>query len=268
MCQLLGVPRSLVYRKPSDRPERARFFKDLTLEIASIASMHPGYGYRRVKRELAKMGWECGYKLTARAMREGGFLVRPKRRSVKTSDGRGAGNYPNLLKEVQIQAPGQVWVADITYIGLPYGFAYLACIFDVFLRKVVGKAMSKGLTADLPLEALKDALSKRHPDPGWIHHSDRGSQYLSERYVQTVLQAGGHISCSSKASPKDNAFMESFFKTLKAEEVWLEEYEGYRHAESSIHRYIRYYNKDRMHSSLGYLSPDEFELKLREHDQS
>ena len=268
MCQLLDVPRSLVYRKPSDRPERARFYRELTFEIASVLGVHPGYGYRRVRRQLAKQGVDCGYKSVSRAMREGGLQRKRRRSQPKTSDGKGRGNYPNLLKEsAVIDRPGSVWVADITYIGLPGGFAYLACVLDVYLRKIVGRAMGMKIDGKLTLAALKDALSKITPAPGWIHHSDRGSQYLDGDYVKTVLAAGGRISCSDKASPQDNAFMESFFKTLKVEEVWLEEYENFGHADQSITKFIGYYNAERMHSSLNYMSPEEFERWLKENDQ-
>lgn len=268
MCQLLEVNRSLVYRKPSDRPERAAFYRELKLEIASVIGVHPGYGYRRVRRELAKRNVDCGYKSVTHAMKEAGLQPKRKRPSPKTSDGKGRGNYPNLLEERAIDAPGQVWVADITYIGLPGGFAYLACILDVFLRKIVGRAMSSKIDGKLTLAALKDALSKMTPAPGWIHHSDRGSQYLSDDYVKLVLAAGGSISCSDKGCPEDNAFMESFFKTLKAEEVWLEDYEDIEHADQSVNKFIRYYNTDRMHSSLNYMSPEEFEEWLKKNDPS
>ena len=268
MCQLLGVPRSLVYRKPNDRPERAAFYRELMFEIADVIGVHPGYGYRRVRRELGKRGVGCGYKSVTRAMKEAGLQPKRKRPSPKTSDGKGRGNYPNLLEEASIEAPGQVWVADITYIGLPGGFAYLACILDVFLRKIVGRAMSSRIDGKLTLAALSDALSKMKPAPGWIHHSDRGSQYLSDDYVKMVLGAGGRISCSDKGCTQDNAFMESFFKTLKVEEVWLEDYEDIHHADQSVNKFIRYYNADRMHSSLNYMSPEEFEEWLKKNDQS
>jgi putative transposase len=268
MCQLLNVPRSLVYRKPNERPERAAFYQNLGFEIARILGLHPGYGYRRVRLELAKSSVACGYKSVARVMREEGLQVRSRKRRPQTSDGKGAGTYPNLLKTAIIDGPGQAWVADITYIGLPHGFAYLACVLDVFLRKVVGSATSLRIDANLTLSALHDALSKFQPPKNWIHHSDRGSQYFSGRYIQTVLEAGGRISCSDKACPQDNAFMESFFKTLKAEEVWLEDYENLSQANESISGFIRYYNSDRMHSSLNYMSPEEFEASLKETDPS
>jgi transposase InsO family protein len=159
-------------------------------------------------------------------MREAGLQPKRRRPHPKTSDGKGQGNWPNLLKDenLKVEAPGQVWVADITYIAGPGGFAYLACFLDVFLRKIVGWSLSKHIDAKLTLAALQQALATCPPSEGWIQHSDRGSQYLCDKHVKLVQGAGGRVSCSDKASPQDNAFMESFFKTLKAEEVWLEDY--------------------------------------------
>jgi transposase InsO family protein len=268
MCQLLGVPRSLVYRKPVERSERTRFYDELKLAISDVVMMNPGYGYRRVRRELGRQNTACGYKSVTRAMREAGLQPKRRRPHPKTSDGKGRGDWPNLLKEAKIEAPGQAWVADITYIAVPNGFAYLACVLDVYLRKIVGWAMSKRIDAKLTLAALKQALATRSPEPGWIHHSDRGSQYLCDDYVKIVTSAGGLISCSDKGCPQDNAFMESFFKTLKAEEVWLEDYESLDHADESVSQFIHYYNSERMHSSLGYVSPEQFETFLQENDQS
>ena len=268
MCQLLQVPRSLVTRKVSERPERARFYQDLTFEIKSVLGAHPGYGYRRVRRQLERQGVACGYKSVTRAMREEGLQRKRKRPHPKTSDGAGRGSYPNLLKEAGIDAPGKAWVTDVTYIGLSGGFVYLACVLDVYLRKIVGSAMSQKIDANLTLQALTDALERTPPAPGWVHHSDRGSQYLSHRYVQTVLQSGGRISCSSKGCPQDNAYMESFFKTLKAEEVWLEDYESFTHVQHSVDKFIGYYNAERMHSSLNYQSPEQFERGLKENNPS
>lgn len=268
MCQLLNVPRSLVYRRPSERPERARFYRDLKFEIASVLGMHPGYGYRRVRRELGRQGIVCGYKSVTRAMKEAGLQRRRKRPYPRTSDGKGKGNHPNLLKGLEIVAPGQVWVADITYIGLPGGYAYMACVLDVFLRRIVGSAVSRRIDSGLTLSALSRALAKGHPPKGWVHHSDRGSQYLSEDYVATVLGAGGRISCSDKGCPVDNAFMESFFKTLKAEEVWLQDYQTFQQAGESLDDFVEYYNSNRMHSSLSYMSPEQFERSLKDKDPS
>jgi putative transposase len=268
MCQLLGVSRSLVYRKTPQRSERARFYLDLTSAIEDVLSLNPGYGYRRVRRELRKQGRECGYKSVRRAMREAGLQPKRRRTHPKTSDGKGRGHWPNLLKHAQPSGAGQVWVADITYIGVPGGFAYLACVLDMYLRKIVGWALSKHIDSRLTLLALEHALQTREPNSGWIHHSDRGSQYLSEKYLRTVREAQGRISCSDKGCPEDNAFMESFFKTLKAEEVWLEDYESFHQAHKSVSRFINYYNSRRMHSSLGYQSPEQFEESLKEKDPS
>jgi putative transposase len=262
MCQLLEVPRSLVYRKPANRPERARFYRDLRTEIASVLGGHPGYGYRRVRRELANRGVACGFKSVARAMREAGLQRKRRRPRPKTSDGKGYGKWVNLLKEAKIDGPGRIWVADITYIAVPGGFAYLATVLDVYLRKILGWSMGRHANAGLTCAALKAAYDRRTPEPGWIHHSDRDSRYLNADYIALVQGAHGRISCSDKASPEDNAFMESFFKTLKVEEVWLENYENIEHADESVCRFIAYYNSERMHSSLGYLSPDQFEESL------
>lgn len=267
MCQLLGLSRSQLYRRPSERPERAAFYGSLRRELAIVLGAHPGYGYRRARIELGRRGFACGYKSVARAMRESGLGLKRGRRRPKTSDGLGDGAYPNLLKQAVVDGPGQAWVADITYVWLPGGPAYLAVVMDAFLRRVVGKRLGDRIDADLPLRALEDALSRHTPEDGWIHHSDRGSQYQSKAYVAAVLAAGGRISVSKKGCPYDNAMMESFFKTLKAEEIHIEEYENIAHARESLTRYIAYYNGSRQHSALGYLSPDQFEASLTPHDQ-
>ena len=139
--------------------------------------------------------------------------------------------------------PGQAWVADITYVALPGGsFAYLACVLDVFLRRIVGSAMSRRIDGKLTLSALERALASQTPAPGWLHHTDRGSQYLSEDHKKRVLETGGRISCSDKGCPEDNAFIESFFKTLKAEEVWpwrLRELRARRCGNHPVHRLLQ-----------------------------
>lgn len=268
MCQLLGVPRSLCYRKASDRPERARFYKALRFELLSVFGVHPYYGYRRFTHELRHRGLPCGFKSVRRAMKEEGIVYKRPRRVARTSDGKGRGSWPNLLKEETATAPSQIFVADITYIGIPGGFGYLACVLDLFQRKIVGWAMSRRIDAALTLSALREAIQKGKPEAGWIHHSDRGSQYLSHEYVNEVTQAKGRISCSDKACPQDNAFMESFFKTLKVEEVWLEAYEDFLHAQNGVQGYIAKYNARRLHSSLGYMSPEQFEAQFRENNNT
>lgn len=260
MCQLLEVSRSLFYRKACERPERAEFLSCLRKEIISVLVQYPYYGYRRVRRELGNRGSSCGYKSVAKALSEiGPRKKRPFRPA--TSDGKGR-PYPNLLKKAKVDGPGQAWVADLTCIPLPKSFGYLAVVLDVYTRRVVGFSLGPGMTGDLPLCALRNALRLHPPAPGFLHHSDRGSQYLSKEYVGAVETAGGRISCSARGNPYDNALMESFYKTLKTEEVYLEEYEDLEHARSSIGAYIGVYNGSRQHSSLGYKSPDQFAASL------
>lgn len=261
MAQLLGVPRSLVYRKPSERPERAEFYRLLKLEIAQVLHVNPGYGYRRVRLALAQeCVVACGFKSVRKAMKEAGLQARRRKKRPRTSDGLGQGAYPNLVRGVKPLGPNQVWVSDITYVGLPHGLCYLAAVIDVCARKVVGWRLGSKIDTELTLGALTDALSRRNPPPGWIHHSDRGSQYLSWAYVSRVLAAGGRISVSARGCPTDNAIMESFFKTLKAEEVWLDCYDSLDQARAQIGSYIEEnYNARRLHSSLGYQSPDQYE---------
>lgn len=201
-------------------------------------------------------------------MKEEGIVYKRPRRVARTSDGKGKGAWPNLLKEETAAAPSQIFVADITYIGIPGGFSYLACVLDLFQRKIVGWSMSRRIDANLTLEALREAIQSGKPEAGWIHHSDRGSQYLSHEYVKEVTQAKGRISCSNKACPQDNAFMESFFKTLKVEEVWIEAYEDFLQAKTGVDRYIDKYNAHRLHSSLGYLSPAQCEARFRENNNT
>ncbi len=263
MCQLLDVPRSLLYRKAVERPERARFFLELRQELLSVFGVHSYYGYRRFYHALKHRGVPCGFKSVRQAMREEGIVYKRPRRAPRTSDGKGTGVWPNLLKEEKAQAPSRIFVADITYIGLPGGFGYLACVLDLFQRKIVGWAMSRRIDAKLTLRALRTAIEKGKPAPNWIHHSDRGSQYLCTEYVRTVLEADGRVSCSDKACPQDNAFMESFFKTLKVEEVWQEAYQDFLQAQTGVGGYIAKYNAHRLHSSLGYLSPEQFEARFR-----
>jgi putative transposase len=260
MAQLLGVPRSLVYRKPCERPERAEFYRLLKLEIAQVLHVNPGYGYRRVRLALAQKEFVCGYKSVRKAMKEAGLQARRRKSRPRTSDGLGQDGYPNLFRAFKPSAPNQVWLADITYLGLPHGLCYLAVVIDACARKVIGWRLGSKIDTALTLGALEAALAQRNPAAGWIHHSDRGSQYLSWAYVSKVESAGGRISVSARGCPYDNAIMESFFKTLKAEEVWLDCYESLEQARERIGLYIEgNYNAHRLHSSLGYQSPDQYE---------
>jgi putative transposase len=228
-----------------------------------LAEEHPGNGYRRMSMHFKRAGYRINHKRVRRLMAELGLQVRPRRRWVRTTDSEhGLPVFRNLLQGMQINRVNQVWAADLTYIRLGHGFVYLAVILDLYSRKVVGWALGHRITSELTLSALKVALESRGPVPGCIHHSDRGVQYAAADYVQALQQAGLQPSMSRKGNPYDNAFVESFMKTLKVEEVYLREYRTYPDVVDSVPRFIEaVYNAKRLHSSLGYRSPEEFEAE-------
>jgi transposase InsO family protein len=159
-----------------------------------------------------------------------------------------------------INGLNQVWAGDITYIRIENGFVYLAILLDLYSRKIIGWSISKRIDGELTLNALKMAISTRKPPSGVIHHTDRGVQYLCEKYVEELKSNGFHLSCSRKGNPYDNAWSESFMKTLKNEEVYLGNYQTYLDVIDNVPRFLEeVYNKKRLHSSLGYLPPEEFE---------
>ena len=194
-------------------------------------------------------------------MREESVLCQLKRRFVPTTDSsHSQRTYPNLLKGIVLNAPDQAWVADITYIRLPTTFVYLAAILDAYSRRCVGWALSRWIDTELTLCALAMALATRQPVPGLIHHSDRGVQYASGGYVERLEGIGARISMAARGNPYENAKAESFFKTLKHEEVYLKEYRTVEEAAANLERFITdVYNTKRLHSSLDYLPPVEFE---------
>jgi transposase InsO family protein len=177
-----------------------------------------------------------------------------------TDSAHGYPTYPNRLADVEVTALNQVWVADITYVRLPQTFVYLACVLDAFSRRCVGWRLSRHIDTQLTLDALEMALTQRQPAPGLIHHSDRGVQYASLAYVARLEQASIQVSMSAKGNPYDNAKAESFFKTLKREEVYLNDYQTFAEAQAHLRHFIEaVYNAKRLHSSLGYLPPVKFE---------
>jgi putative transposase len=254
LCRLFSVSRSWYYRKPS---VEQKVGKDLDLRdaIERIVLEFPGYGYRRVVAELHRRGWIVNHKRVLRIMREESLLCQIKRRFVPTTDSAHAfGTYPNLIKDTEPDGIDQVWLSDITYIRLPTTFCYLAAILDAYSRRCVGWYLSRQIDTCLTLSALEMALSSRQPDPGMIHHSDQGVQYASSEYVLRLQEIGAQISMASVGNPYENAKAESFFRTLKMEEVYIKDYRDFEEAEENIAQFIEeVYNEKRLHSSLGYL---------------
>ena len=221
------------------------------------------YGYRRITHELKRQGVRVNHKRVLRLMREDDLVRRPKRRFVATtnSDHR-LPVYPNLAAGMDIAAPDQLWVSDLTYIRLGHEFVYLAVVLDACSRRCLGWALGRRLEAALATSALKMALKGRKPT---VHHSDRGVQYASGEYTSLLRKHGIAISMSRKGNPYDNAKAESFMKTLKCEQVYLSEYDDLADARAQIGHFLEaVYNQKRLHSSLGYLPPAEFEDAFHE----
>jgi transposase InsO family protein len=260
LCELLSVSRSWVYERPR-APTQAQRDVALRDAIERIVLEFPGYGYRRVTAELHRQHYQVNRKRVLRIMRVEALLCQLQRSWVATTDSRhGLRTYPNLLAGLVLEQPNQAWVGDITYVRLPTCFIYLACILDAWSRRCVGWQLSRTIDTHLTLAALNRAIALRRPQPGLIHHSDRGVQYASSAYIERLTEIGAQISMSAKGNPYDNAKAESFFKTLKREEVYLNQYESFSDAEAQLGRFIDdVYNQKRLHSSLGYLPPVEYE---------
>jgi len=263
LCRAAGVSRAGYYRFRRRRRGQAADM-DLRSRMQQIALAWPAYGYRRVDAELRRQGWQVNHKRVLRLMRVDNLLCVRRRKFILTTDSQhGLPIYPNLSEGMKLTGIDQLWVADITYLRLQREFVYLAVVLDAFSRRCLGWDLRRSLEAELVLAALRMALRQRRPQPGLVHHSDRGAQYAARDYTQLLEQHGIQISMSRRGNVYDNARCESFIKTLKYEEVYCEDYQDLEEAVTGIEHFLaRVYNQKRLHSALGYRPPVEFEQSL------
>lgn len=263
MCESTRISRASYYRNWKNRePKEEKVAVRDALQ--RLALRYRYYGYRRIGKVLKGEGWLINHKRVLRLMREDNLLSIRRRRFIVTTDSEHSWQiYPNLARYMILTGINQLWVADITYVRLRHEFVFLAVILDVYSRRVVGWSISRRLDSEFAQQALDSALRERQPGPGLIHHSDRGVQYSCNEYVARLEAHEITISMSRPGNPYDNAWAESFMKTLKAEEVDGRRYQDLEDATSSIGTFIEeVYNQQRLHSALNYLSPVGFETQM------
>ena len=258
LCRLFDCPRAGLYRIPAVPGDEAK----LRAAVERAAGAWPTYGYRRVTAMLRRSGWSVNAKRVRRVMRELGLAAEPPTRRVRTTDSNHPfPRYPNLVAALTVTQPDQVWVADITYVRVHAEFVYLAVLMDVFTRVIRGWELSRSLDQGLTLAALRRAVRRGRPG---IHHSDQGVQYAATAYVEQLTSVGAAISMATAGVPEENGYAERLMRTIKEEEVELSEYQDYADALRQIARFIEaVYNRKRIHSALGYLTPAEFEQQWR-----
>ena len=253
ICDVLGFNKSTFYYQPKSAP-----CEDvLRTEILRLAAAYPTYGYRRITKLLLAEGHSVGYKRVARLIKEMNLLVSVKRACRTTRSLQGDKPWRNLLENLEVCHPDQVWVGDITYVRLKGRFIYVALLMDVFTRMIRGWNLSQHLTQALTLKPLEQALRDRSVE---IHHSDQGVQYLSNDYISMLRQHSVEISVAHTGRPWENGYAERLIRTLKEEEVHLNDYQDITEARQRIGHFLTHvYNQKRLHSALGYRTPAEFE---------
>ncbi|MEI4772032.1 IS3 family transposase [Psychrobacillus sp. FJAT-51614] len=266
MCEVLEVSSSGYYKWLRDNWKRDQINKEKEkinqkINLCFIES-HGTYGSPRITRELQEHGISLCERTVGKRMREMGLRATPETPYIVTTDSNHKHFiYPNLLeRRFMVDAPNVAWVTDITYIWTIQGWLYLASVMDLFSRKIVGWSIGTDMKKELPLAALQQAIMVRDPGEGLIHHSDRGAQYCSNDYTNLMLERKMRGSMSRKGDPYDNACIESFHATIKKELIYRYQWETREGAIKAIGHYINgFYNTRRRHSTLGYLSPVDFE---------
>jgi putative transposase len=264
MCYLTAVSRAGYYREWMERdPEEAEMAVRTAIQEIALAH-HRRYGYRRVTADLHRRGMIINHKRVLRIMREDNLLAIRYRKYILTTDSQHEHEvHVNLAARMTVTGINQLWVADITYIRLRVEFVFLAVIIDRFSRKAIGWALDRTLAARVAVRALRDAVARRPPPPGVVHHSDQGIQYACSDYVEELNTNHMVPSMSRPANPYDNAVCESFMKTLKQEEIYCNQYRGFEELSAHLEEFIgNYYNRQRLHSALGYRTPEEFECDI------
>jgi putative transposase len=259
LCQVLNYPRSQVYYQPQPPPDET----EIKEAIVKLCGQHPTYGYRRITAMLKRQGQEVNHKRVARLMQELGLVGKqPVRRKRTTNSNHSFQRYPNLVMDLAIERPDQVWVGDITYIRLQQEFVYLAVLMDVFTRSIRGWHLARSMEVSLTITALNKGLGKGRPE---IHHSDQGVQYAANEYVRLLEEHAVKISMAEVGQAWQNGYAERLMRTIKEEEVDLSEYRNFAEAYEQIEQFLEnVYMKKRIHSSLGYLTPNEYEKKWNE----
>lgn len=261
ICEVIGYSRSrYYYQSRADKPSAEAVLKDA---IINVAGRYPTYGYRRMTKQLQREGWNVNHKRISRLMRELGLLAKKRvRRKRTTNSVHGYKRYPNLVKQLVVVRPEQVWVADITYIRLKEEFVYLAVLMDVFTRSIRGWHLDRTMEKSLTITALEKAFERYVPE---IHHSDQGVQYAANDYVRMLEDKAIEISMAGVGKAYENGYAERLMRTIKEEEVDLSEYRNFNEVYERIEAFLEeVYMKKRIHSSLSYLTPSEFEAKWRE----